>query len=172
MCQQLDFDGIRYDMTFWPNVCYCTYCQKRYAAEVGGELPKIIQWQDPHWVSFHVKERNGCWISHTCSHKRFIASNPRPRSNTRLRHTPRAGGWGSPMVSPSNAISCRETSMAMPCKVPLCGSYFTTSVKINLMDLKTSVMVSLRNHTAKKSKDLLRTKAYACLADAGAFCLH
>lgn len=33
-------DGMFYDMPFWPVRCYCEHCKKRYAEEVGGEIPK------------------------------------------------------------------------------------------------------------------------------------
>ena len=35
ICQQFDFEGIRFDMTFWPAVCYCAHCQKRFENEDG-----------------------------------------------------------------------------------------------------------------------------------------
>ncbi|HUE17459.1 MAG TPA: beta-galactosidase, partial [Planctomycetaceae bacterium] len=58
ICQTFDFEGIRFDMTFWPSVCYCHFCQDRYAAEVGGKLPEIVNWLDARWVAFQrARER-------------------------------------------------------------------------------------------------------------------
>ena len=41
-----DFEGIRFDMTFWVNVCYCEHCRRRFAEEAGGEIldanPKAV----------------------------------------------------------------------------------------------------------------------------------
>ena len=36
-----DFEGIRFDMTFWPVVCYCPHCTARYWKEQGAELLKV-----------------------------------------------------------------------------------------------------------------------------------
>jgi hypothetical protein len=44
-------------MTFWPTVCYCQACQERYHQEVGGEIPCVVDWQDPTWVNFHHKRQ-------------------------------------------------------------------------------------------------------------------
>ncbi len=40
MSEEYTVDGMFYDMPFWPARCYCSHCQKRYAEEVGGEIPR------------------------------------------------------------------------------------------------------------------------------------
>ena len=50
LCDSYEFGGMGFDMTLWPGVCACSSCKKRFATEVGGEIPKIIDWQDPHWL--------------------------------------------------------------------------------------------------------------------------
>ena len=47
-------------MTFWPTVCYCASCEARYGAEVGGDIPRIIDWTDPVWVGFQRKRQE--WL--------------------------------------------------------------------------------------------------------------
>ena len=49
-------DGMFYDMLFWPHLCYCESCQKRWAEEVGGELPLHCDWSDPKWL-LHIHKR-------------------------------------------------------------------------------------------------------------------
>ena len=44
ICETFEFDGIRFDMTFWPSLCFCEHCQKRYAAESGGVIPQVVAW--------------------------------------------------------------------------------------------------------------------------------
>ena len=61
-------------MTFWPGVCYCEYCESRHAEEVGGEIPRIVDWQDPNWVKFQRKREE--WLREfasltTAAAKRF-----------------------------------------------------------------------------------------------------
>lgn len=48
LCERYEFEGLNLDMTFWPAVCYCPSCTARY----GRELPRVIDWRSPSWVSF------------------------------------------------------------------------------------------------------------------------
>jgi len=61
ICDAYDFEGVWPDMTFWPTVCYCATCKERYHKEAGGEIPRIIDWEDPVWVGFQRKRQE--WIA-------------------------------------------------------------------------------------------------------------
>src|ERR1700683_2995204 len=52
ICETFSFEGIRFDMTFWPSVCYCGNCKRRFADEVGGKIPEVVNWLDERWVAF------------------------------------------------------------------------------------------------------------------------
>lgn len=56
MADYFTVDGMFYDMLFWPHMCYCEHCQKRWAAEIGGELPTEKDWTDPKWL-LHIHKR-------------------------------------------------------------------------------------------------------------------
>ena len=56
ICEYFTFDGMFFDMLFWPHTCYCESCKKRWREEVGGELPTIEDWNDPAWL-LHMKKR-------------------------------------------------------------------------------------------------------------------
>lgn len=53
-------DGMFYDMLFWADICRCESCKKRFAAEVGGEIPTEINWHDERWLAFNRKR--GEWM--------------------------------------------------------------------------------------------------------------
>jgi len=169
MCQQLDFDGIRYDMTFWPNVCYCPHCQKRFASEVGGELPKVIQWDDPHWVSFQRKREE--WLldfAHLLTEK---VRSLKPLATVEHQASTYPQTW---RLGVTYGLTQQCDFLQGDFYGDALQGSFVRKLFYNLSEnqpygFETSMMVNLRNHTAKKSKDLLRTKAFACLADAGAF---
>ncbi len=55
-----DFEGVFFDMTFWPEVCYCSSCRKRWEEEVGGEMPAVVDWNDPDWLQFDRKRQE--WL--------------------------------------------------------------------------------------------------------------
>jgi hypothetical protein len=48
------FDGLFYDMTFWPRVCICEHCRARFAKEAGAEIPSTIDWLSPRWCEFQA----------------------------------------------------------------------------------------------------------------------
>lgn len=57
--QFFSLDGMFYDMTFWPEVCHCEHCKKRWQEEGGGVIP-MENWDDGKWNLF-VKKRQE-WI--------------------------------------------------------------------------------------------------------------
>jgi hypothetical protein len=60
VCQNYDIQGFWLDMTWWPMVCCCRTCQRKYASEIGGEIPRTVDWQDPAWVKFQRKRQE--WL--------------------------------------------------------------------------------------------------------------
>lgn len=55
-----DIEGIFFDMTFWPDVCYCAHCTARFWREHNAEPPRMVDWDDPTWRAFQ-KARQG-WL--------------------------------------------------------------------------------------------------------------
>jgi hypothetical protein len=53
-------DGMFYDMTYWEHVCRCPACKKRWADEVGGEMP-AEDWGDASWKLFVQKRQ--LWLA-------------------------------------------------------------------------------------------------------------
>ena len=56
MVEYFTFDGMFFDMLFWPHFCYCDACRARWAKEVGGEIPVVKDWKDPVW-QLHLEKR-------------------------------------------------------------------------------------------------------------------
>lgn len=56
MSEYFSVDGMFYDMLFWPHMCYCDSCKKRWAEEVGGEIPSVEDWSDKGWL-LHMSKR-------------------------------------------------------------------------------------------------------------------
>jgi hypothetical protein len=61
ICQNYEFEGVWPDMTWWPTVCYCQTCQKRYDKELGGPIPRKVDWLDSVWVRFQRKRQE--WLA-------------------------------------------------------------------------------------------------------------
>ena len=169
ICKNFDFEGIRFDMTFWPCVCYCSHCQKRFDREVGGELPKIINWLDPKWVSLQRKREK--WLVDFAG--LVTSAVRRIKSEVSVEHQsstyPLNWHYGVTveLAKQSDFLQGDFYGDALQ------GS-FVRKLFYNLSEnlpygFETSFSIDLGNHTAMKSKELLMTKVYASLSDAGAF---
>lgn len=68
--RKYDFEGMFLDMTFWPDICYCPHCRKRWFEETGMELPRKIDWTDENfrryaytldvWMADYAKFATAC----------------------------------------------------------------------------------------------------------------
>lgn len=47
-----DFEGMFLDMTFFPEVCYCNECRRKYFEATGKEIPVTVDWKDKDWLEF------------------------------------------------------------------------------------------------------------------------
>jgi Hypothetical glycosyl hydrolase 6 len=169
ICTTFDFEGIRFDMTFWPWLCYCQHCQKRFADEVGGEIPKTINWLDEKWVAFQrCRER---WLVEFAALATSTVRKHRPASTVEHQSSTFPLNWmfgvTAPLAKQNDFLQGDFYGDALQ------GSF----VRKLLEDLtpnrpfgfETSFSVSLGDHTARKSEPLLEAKASAAVADHGAF---
>jgi hypothetical protein len=168
-CQLFDPDGFRFDMTFWPAVCYCDYCKKRFAAEVGGSIPTTVNWLDERWVAF--QRRREVWLGEFAAIATETVRKLRPKASVEHQSSTFPLHWQFGVNTP-----------LLPNNDFLQGDFYGDSwqgsfVRKLLEDLtphrpfgfETSFSAELADHTAMKSEALLQAKASAALADAAAF---
>lgn len=169
VCAQYEFEGIRFDMTFWPRVCYCAHCAKRFADEVGGEVPKTINWEDPAWVAFQRKRE--AWLVEFAKHMTQTVKNRKPNATVEHQASTFLANWRLGVTEP---LAAQNDFLQ--------GDFYGDALQGSLIrkllhnlspnlpyGFETSVMLNLQNHTALKSEALLAAKAAASIADGGAF---
>jgi len=169
MSERFDFEGVRFDMTFWVGVCYCQHCRKRWADEVGGDMPTTVNWLDERWVMLARKRE--AWLGDFAAICTSTVKQIRPQAtvehqaSTYPRSWARGASW--PLLAQNDFLQGDFYGDALQ------GSF----VRKMLEDLtpqrpfgyETSFSVELRDHTGKKSEALLEAKASAAIADAAAF---
>jgi hypothetical protein len=168
-CTHFEFDGIRFDMTFWPGVCYCKHCRERFAREVGGEIPTTINWLDERWVAFQRKREE--WLAEFAALATGTVHKHKPNASVEHQSSTYPLHW----VFGVNAALVGQNDF-------LQGDFYGDSwhgsfVRKLLEDLtpsrpfgfETSFSVELSDHTAMKSAALLEAKASAAVADSAAF---
>jgi hypothetical protein len=168
-CRLFDPDGFRFDMTFWPAVCYCEHCKKRYTSEVGGNIPTTVNWLDERWVAF--QRRREAWLGEFAAVATETVRKLRPKASVEHQSSTYPLHWQFGVNTP-----------LLPHNDFLQGDFYGDSwqasfVRKLLEDLtphrpfgfETSFAAELADHTAMKSEALLRAKASAAVADNAAF---
>ena len=169
VCEGYAVDGVRFDMTFWPRVCYCRHCQTRFADEVGDELPRTINWEDAAWVRF--QRRREAWLVDFAAQLTGAAKAANSGLSVEHQASTYPLGW-------TYGVTRR---LAEQCDF-LQGDFYGDALQGSFVrklflglsprlpfGFETCVSVDLGNYTALKSEELLRAKAAATLADGGAF---
>jgi hypothetical protein len=169
LCRGFDFEGIRFDMTFWPSVCYCGHCRRRFADEVGGELPTTVDWLDERWVAFQRKREE--WLVEFAALITGTVRRLKPAASVEHQSSTFPLDWVFGVTEPLAA----QTDF-------LQGDFYGDAlqgsfVRKLLEDLtpnrpvgfETSAAVELRDHTTIKPEALLEAKASAAIADHAAF---
>ena len=169
MCGMFDFEGIRFDMTFWPHVCFCHSCKDRYLKETGKNLPFTIDWSSPEWVGFQRKREE--WIRDFALLATEQVRKNNPDISVEHQSSTYINNWVCGVVS-----SLRDASDFMQGDFYM--DHFQGSIARKLFStlglnqpygFETTFNINLTDHTAKKEPALLKCKVSACLADMGAF---
>ncbi len=169
ICENFEFEGMRFDMTFWPALCYCKHCQKRFANEVGGEIPRKIDWLDPRWVAF--ARRRESWLAEFAAVATDTVRKIKPNATVEHQSSTYPLNWQFGVAA--SLVKQNDFLQGDFYGDSLQGSF----VRKLLEDLtpnrpfgyETSFSMELRDHTGKKSEPLLEAKASAAIADAAAF---
>lgn len=61
ICQKYKFEGMFLDMTFWPDVCFCPSCRKKYFEQTGRELPRTVDFHNKEFLEY-INIRDG-WMA-------------------------------------------------------------------------------------------------------------
>ena len=169
-CTLFDFDGIRFDMTFWPAVCYCEYCKKRFADEVGGEIPTTVNWLDERWVAFQRSRE--AWLGEFAAIATDTVQKLSPAASVEHQASTFPASWVAGRESPAGAEQrlppgrlLRRLLAGLVRPQAARGSHSRTGPSAS----RRASRVELADHTAMKSEALLEAKAAAAIADSAAF---
>lgn len=169
ICQTFDFEGIRFDMTFWPWLCFCEHCQQRFDAEVGGEIPKTINWLDEKWVAF--QRRREAWLVEFARIATDTVRQHKPKTTVEHQASTFPLNWMFGVTAP---LAAQNDFLQGDFYGDQLQGSFVRKLLENLtprrpFGYETSFSVNLADHTARKPTALLEAKASAAIADHAAF---
>jgi hypothetical protein len=167
LVSRYDFESVFFDMTFWPHVCYCDNCKRRYEKELGGAMPRTIDWNDPRWNAF--QDRREKWLNEFAFYCTNLVKSLKPGVTVNHQYSLITQSWIRGVVE-EHTDACDyvggdfyagPTEQGLICKLfnSLAGSF----------EFHTSRCIGLGDHTTVKSVEQLRLHSCIALAHNGAF---
>lgn len=89
--QMYDFEGMFLDMTFFPDVCYCPSCRKRYFEETGKELPRVIDWKSEEFRQWQLQREK--WMADFAAFTTKCIKDVRPECTVEHQMSMVASSW-------------------------------------------------------------------------------
>jgi hypothetical protein len=170
LCGSYDLEGIFLDMTFWPGVCYCPSCRERFAQEVGGEMPTIIDWQDARWLAFQRKREE--WLREFAAFATSTARRYRPDITVEHQSSVFTHNWmlGTTLgLAEHNDYLGGDFYGGFAQQSFICKLYDSVTPNRPFEFMTSRCYPGLVDHTTLKSKEMLELHTYLALAHNGAF---
>jgi len=170
LCTSYDFEGIFLDMTFWPAVCYCSWCKERFAKEVGGEMPTVIDWQDPRWLAFQKKREE--WLVEFAAFATGTVKGCRPDITVEHQSSIFTHNWmfGATLgLAGHNDYLGGDFYGGFAQQSFICKLYDSVTPNKPLEFMTARCYPGLVDHTTLKSKEMLELHTYLALAHSAAF---
>jgi len=170
LCENYEFEGIFFDMTFWPAVCYCPNCKKRYREETGEDLPTIIDWNDPSWVRFQKKREE--WIAEFASMATSAAKKYKP--GVAVQHNsaivPFSWVFGvTDLLANHYDQASGDFYGGVLEQSFICKLYYNLTPNMPFEYFTSICYPNLREHTTTKPRELIENRVFMTFAHGGAF---
>lgn len=170
LCINYEFKGIFFDMTFWPFVCYCPSCKERYKKEVGGEIPKLIDWSDQKWVSFQRKREE--WITEFAHIATGVIKKYNPDTSVEHQFSGACHPWT--LGTTDSLVKASDYAggdfYGGFTQQSFISKYYYSVTPNKPMEFMTSrCYPDLQAHTSMKPDEMLKIHNYLTLAHGGAF---
>lgn len=169
LCSRYEFDGIFFDMLFWPYACYCRYCRKRFREEEGGRIPAVVNWNDPAWMAFQrARER---WMKELAGLLTAAVRRVRPAMTATHQLSPVLHDWRTAMPYDLTDV-CDYASgdfYGPPAQQSLVCKIFESLSVRKPFEFMTSRCVDLWDHVTMKSAAKMEMQAFLAPAHAAGF---
>ncbi|MCM8900060.1 alpha-L-fucosidase [Caldicoprobacter algeriensis] len=169
-CQHFDFEGVFFDMTFWPMVCFCNSCKERYAKEVGGDIPTVIDWNNPVWVNFQKKREE--WMSEFAEITTREMKKYKPYATVEHQYSTATQPWIRGVtegISQASDYIGGDFYGGFMQQSFVCKLYYGLTRNQPFEYMTSRCYPNLRDHTTMKSREMIALHNYITMAHQGAF---
>ncbi len=169
LCQNYEFEGIFFDMTFWPVVCYCQSCQEKFLRETGRQMPQMIDWGKPEWMEFQRKREE--WLGEFARVMTAKVKSLKPEVSVEHQFSTCVADW---VFGVTEAIAeasdyCGGDFYGGALQESFICKLYYNLTKNQPFEFMTSRCINLADHTTTKPKELLEAQAFSAIANGGAF---
>lgn len=170
MSEYTEFDGMFYDMTFWPHMCYCEHCKDRWKKEVGGEMPVEPKKGSDEWRLLMKKHTE--WIDEFAMYITNITKEIMP--NVTVAHNVAFSGLNEAYTCNSVGVhnasdySGGDVADTIYTQSFVCKFYKSITKNKPFEHMIYRCEPSLAKHTTLKSKDVMATAVMLTAAHHGA----
>ncbi|MEM2939941.1 MAG: family 10 glycosylhydrolase [Thermoproteota archaeon] len=170
LCRNYDFEGVFFDMTFWPTVCYCPDCRERYREETGEDPPTVINWDNPSWIRFQRKREE--WLAEFASVVTSAVKKHKPEASVEHQYSTVPASW---VLGVTSSLSkwCDYVGGDFYGGVLqqsfICKLYYNLTPNMPFEFMTSICYPGLGEHTTVKSKELNEAQAFLTIAHNGAF---
>ena len=163
-------EGIFFDMTYWPKICFCPNCEKRFFEETGLSIPKTADWNDAVWVEYQKSREK--WLSDFAHFATALAKSVKPgisvEHNSATVVLPWKYGASDDLIESNDYIGGDLyggwLQQSFVCKV-----YDSITLNRPFEYMTSLCCPNITDHTTRKSADRLFLHAFLSLAHGGAF---
>lgn len=169
LCRRYPFDGIFFDMLFWPYVCYCPHCRERFRAEEGADLPTVVDWHNPTWNAFQrARER---WMAGFAGDLTAVVRRTKPTMTCTHQMSPVLAGWRSAMPYSMTEHCDYATGdfYGPPVQQSVVCKIFAHLSKGRPFEFMTSRCVNLWDHVTVKPESEMAMQAFLAPAHGAGF---
>jgi len=170
LCQNYDFEGIFFDMTFWPAVCYCSNCKRRYKEEVGEDLPTIINWDDASWIKFQKKREE--WLAEFAAMATAAVRKYKPEVAVEHQSSTVASSWRygvTDLLAEQCDVIDGDFYGGVLQQSFICKLYYNLTPNMPFVFSTSICYPGLTDHATTKPKELVESRAFLTIAHNGAF---
>ena len=162
---QYDLDGIFLDMTFWPKVCCCDACRRKF----GRPIPETIDWDNSEWVAFQRFREES--LAEFAQELTDFVRKTRPGISVTHQFSPVLHGWYMGQTTAIAEASDYSSGDFYGGKLQhrFGAKVFDAFTSHRPFEFMTSRCVNLYDHTSTKSDDELFFSALTSLANGGAY---
>jgi hypothetical protein len=163
------FDGLFFDMTFWPSICVCDECRARFRQEDGLEIPETIDWFSSAWCAFQAARER--WMAEFAGALTRRAKAARPGLAVYHNFATALFNWtlALPFASAVHHDFLGADFYGDSIEQLMVSKFMGALSQRQPIEFMTSCCVNLRDHVQLKSAAEMRRQAFAATLFSGAF---